>query len=476
MTDLLLSAARVGSRIVDVRITDGIITSIGAPGQAVGSAQRVDLEGRWLGAGLWDEHVHFTQWAMASARLDLSGATSARHAAELAGAAPGFPIVGGGFRDGLWPDLPTREVLDATTGGTPAVLVSADLHSVWMNGAALAMFGFGGHPTGLVREADAFAVLERLGTTPVETVDRWARAAAQQAARRGVVGIVDYEMAWNLLEWERRVAAGADSLRVDVGVYPQHLDRAIAQGVRTGDRHGELISVGRLKVLTDGSLNTRTAATDHPYEDGSHGLLTVPFDELVPLLRRAHAAGLSAAVHAIGDRANSLALDAFEAVGRPPGPADRIEHAQLLSDSDLPRFAALGVTASVQPEHAMDDRDVADRHWRAHTARLYPFRSLLAAGAELRFGSDAPVAPLDPWLAIAAAVSRERDGRESWHPEQRIGIVDALAASTRTTVAVGQPADLIVTDADPLTADSETLRRMPVVATMLGGRFTHRAV
>src|SRR5690606_8588499 len=164
----------------------------------------------------------------------------------------------------------------------------------------------------------------------------------------------------------------------------------------------------------------------------------------------------------------------FEAIGVTPGmPAGRVEHAQLLADRDILRFAELGVEISVQPEHLLDDRDVADRYWPGRTGRAYAFRSLLDSGARLRFGSDAPVAPLDPWVSMAAAVSRTRGGRVPWHPEQRITVGEALAASTRTTVAVGQPADLVVTDADPFAVDPDALRTMPVAATLLGGRFTH---
>ncbi len=230
--------------------------------------------------------------------------------------------------------------------------------------------------------------------------------------------------------------------------------------------------MGRFKVIIDGSLNTRTASTRDTYDDGSHGLLTVPLETLVPLMRTASEAGIEPDVHAIGDHANTIALDAFEAIGC----RGRIEHAQLLTASDYPRFAGLGVEVSVQPEHAMDDRDVADRYWPGATGRAYAFRSLLDAGATLRFGSDAPVSPLDPWLGISAAVSRSRDGRAPWHPEQRVSNAEALAASTRTRVAVGEPADLVVTELDPLTATGEQLRGMPVAATLLAGRVTHAAL
>ena len=460
-----LTDLRLGDRVVDILIEGGVIAEI-TPGSGSGA-------GGWVSPGLWDHHVHFTQWALTSRRIDLSTASSAREAADIiAGvSSPDGIIVGAGFRDGVWPDAPSAELLDAATGGVPAVLVSADLHAVWLNSAALDLYGHAGHPTGLLTEDDAFAIHKRLDTVSDEIVDGWARDAAQVAASRGVVGIVDLEMAWNRGAWERRIAAGHDALRVEFNIYTQDLERAIAEGMRTGDRLGDLLTVGRFKVLTDGSLNTRTAYTWEPYEDGSHGMLTVPTEALLPLMRRAFEAGILPDVHAIGDHANTLALDAFEQLAV----AGRIEHAQLLAESDYPRFAQLGVEVSAQPEHAMDDRDVSERFWAGRTDRLYAFRSLIDAGATLLFGSDAPVAPLDPWIGIAAAITRERDGRAPWHPEQRITHAEALAASTRTRVEVGQPADLVITGIDPLTATNDELRSMPVLATMMGGEFTFKA-
>ena len=463
---MLLTDLRLGDHVVDLRIDNGVITEIGS---ALGSGE--SFAGNWVSPGLWDSHVHFTQWTLTSRRIDLSAAASAAEAAAIVGVASGQLIIGANFRDGLWPDAPSRAVLDAATGDVPAVLVSADLHSVWLNSVALELYGHGDHPTGLLQEDDAFAVHEHLATMPDATVDAWGRAAAAAAAARGVVGIVDLEMAWNLEVWQRRIAAGHDCLRVEFGVYSQDLERAIAENLHTGDVLSPLLTVGHYKVLSDGSLNTRTAYTWEPYEDGTHGMLTVAPEQLVPLMKRASEAGIVPTVHAIGDHANTLALDAFEQLGI----GGRIEHAQLLAESDYARFAELGVEVSVQPEHAMDDRDVSEHFWSGRTARLYPFRSLLDAGATLLFGSDAPVSSLDPWIGIAAAVSRERDGRAPWHPEQRITNAEALAASTRTSVEVGQVADLVITPLDPLTATGDELRRMPVVATLLGGRYTYRA-
>ena len=473
---MILTNARVDGRTTDVRIVDGVIAEVGAD---LGSG--IDLGGRHLVPGLWDHHVHFTQWALTSQRVDLASATSARVAAGLIGDAidrgvgrAGL-VIGSGFRDAAWPDAPNLADLDRVSGGLPVVLVSGDLHCVWLNSAALAMYGHAGHPTGLLTEDDAFEVEVKLGAFPDDTIDAWGREAASAAARRGVVGIQDFEMAWNLESWRRRVAHGHDSLRVDFMIYTQHLDRAIAEGLRTGDRIDDLISVGLFKVLSDGSLNTRTAFMheEYPGEPGNVGQLTVPLDELIALVKKAGEAGIRSTLHAIGDRANSIVLDAFEAAEVSGG---RIEHAQLVAADDFARFGRLGIEASVQPEHSMDDRDVADRLWSGLTDRAYAFRALLDAGATLLFGSDAPVSPLDPWLGIAAAVSRSRGGADAWHPEQRVTVHEALAASTKSRIEVGAPGDLAVIDLDPATASADELREMPVAATVLGGRFTYDAL
>lgn len=477
-----------GHAPIDVTIDGGLITGIHPAGTVPAGEGVVDLEGRYLLPGLWDEHVHLTQWAQHRRRLDLSTATSAREAADrvrdaAAGAAPGDTIVGAGFRDGLWPDAPSAALLDAAAPDRPVVLVSADVHCAWLNSAALARFGvdLSGPEgalvaaSGLVREEAAFAITRQLDAASADELDRWVAEAAHEAAARGVVGVVDFEMRWNLDDWRRRVAAGFDALRVEFSVYPEHLEQAIDAGLRSGAAVGGTVSVGPLKVITDGALNTRTAYCCDPYPDDApnrYGLLTVPPCDLHPILARASEAGFSLAVHAIGDGANKVALDVFQKLGR----GGRIEHAQLLHDSDLVRFAALGVVASVQPEHALDDRDVAERFWPGRTRRAFLLRSLLDAGARIVLGSDAPVAPLDPWVAIAAATTRSRDGREPFHPEQAISAAEALAASTRSLVALGEPADLVAVEIDPLSATGDALRTMPVALTVLGGRVTHSAL
>ncbi|RLQ84650.1 amidohydrolase [Mycetocola zhadangensis] len=485
--DLVLRDARIGERVTDVLITDGRIAKI-ADGIRSG-VEKVSLDGRWLIPGLWDEHVHFTQWALKTRRLDVSTATSARQASTmvrdaLAAAGPlavddtGRPLtfVANGFRDGIWPDAPNLADLDAAGNGVPIVLISFDLHSVWLNTVALELFGHAGHPTGLLRETPAFAIENLVNTVPDSVLDPMVNDAATDAAARGIVGIVDLEMAWNLESWQRRMASGTDTLRVEFGIYTEHIDRAISEGLYTGQRVNELLTVGRHKIITDGSLGTRTAFCFDEYpgmagQPDARGILVVPPEQLAALLTRSTEAGLRAAVHAIGDRANAHVLDAFEALGLRHG---RIEHAQLVTDADVARFAALGVDASVQPEHAMDDRDIADRFWPGRTANAFMLRSFADAGVRLVLGSDAPVAPLDPWVTLAAAVGRTRDGRDPWHVEQALTAQQALAASTRTDVTVGEIADLAIVESDPLASPPEVLRTQTVAGTLLGGRWTHR--
>ncbi|MFE4539959.1 amidohydrolase [Streptomyces scopuliridis] len=519
-----------GGPVCDVRIEGGRVSEIHPGGTA--AAQRgvgvggpdVDLDGRTLLPGLWDAHVHIVQWAVARRRLDLAGTGSARSVARIAreraaSMSPGELLVGYGFRDGLWPDAPHKDLLDAVLPDRPVLLVSADLHSAWLNSAGLALLGRGDHPNGLLREEECLRATAQLSSVTTEMSDAWVREACAAAARRGITGILDFEYADNVTDWTRRMTTGpaatdaaADDMsglpapapipipipalvpvpvappipipvRVAAAVYPEYLDAAIGRGLRTGvaprEVPGGLLETGPLKLFTDGSLNTRTALCHDPYPGmpsggpGEYGLAQVTPEELTAVMRRAAAHGIEPAVHAIGDRANGMALDAFEAV-RCRG---RIEHGQLLRPEDIPRFAPLDITVGVQPTHAVDDRDVADRYWHGRTHRAFPFADLLAAGAALELGSDAPVAPLDPWRSIANAVARTDDARPAWHPEQRLSVAQALASSSRgrRSVRVGDIADLVVVDVDPLTADLAVLRDMPVYGTMLAGAWTHLA-
>lgn len=476
---------------VDLRIIDGGITQI-APSLEPGPAESVvSADGRWAIPGLWDAHVHLTQWALDRLRLDLSGTRSATDAVgriashlatlDTAGRTDDL-VVGAGFRLGGWDRPPTVSELDAVAGDHPVVLVSGDLHNGWLSTPALRLFGLADR-RGVITEHDWFAVLERLSTLPSARTglpQSYARCV-RDAAALGVVGIVDMEFSAGYREWPARVATGIDQLRVRTAVYPDGLDEVISAGLRSGDPldPSGLVTMGPLKIITDGSVNTRTAFCCEPYATSPHpqttetgyGVLNVAPEELTRLLHRAHEHGLRAAVHAIGDAAVSHAIDAFTASGA----RGSIEHAQLIRFADLDRMAALGIGASVQPAHLLDDRPVSQRYWPDRTDRCFAFASMLRAGVRLTFGSDAPVSPLDPWLAMAAAVQRiPTDGGGPWNPAQTLTPAQALAASTdgRTTLAAGHPADLVLLDRDPL-ADPTRLADTPVSATMVAGRLTH---
>lgn len=481
-----------GAGLVDVVIARGRIVAVAPGADAPVGAEETDLDGRWLLPGLVDHHVHFATWARQRARVDVSSARSARQAAGIiadavkAGAAArSGTLVARGFQDALWPATPTADLLDraAADGGQPGLpvaVISHDLHAVWLNAAAAARYG--APHAGLLREADAFAAEQAIDAEAAPRTAGLLADAVAAATARGVTGIVDLQMEDNLAAWRERIAGGVTGLRVRAGLYLSHLESAVERGVRTGDEvpgTGGLLTAGPLKLFSDGSLNTRTALCSHAYGDapalprGGYGHAAHEPEALRAHLARAREAGLEIALHAIGDLAVTWALDAFEATGA----RGSVEHAQLVRPEDVPRFAALGVTASVQPQHAMDDRDVADAVWADRAQDAFPYGALARAGARLAFGSDAPVAPLDPWVAIAAAVARTDDDREPWQSANAVTVEQALAASVAfPKVSTGRPADLVAVERDPFTASGAELRTMPVAFTVCAGQVTHSAL
>ena len=493
LVDLAAARPDLDAATVDLRITDGVITEIGTRLSA-GGAEVVDAGGRWAMPGLWDAHVHMGQWEGVVGRLDVGGTDSpddvlARVRTHLEG--PQAPVVGEvlqgfGFRLGQWSRMPSTAELDAVVGARPTVLISGDCHAGWLSTAAYGLLGVEPRP-GSIDEDEWFEIYFRLGELPTHP-DR-AREAAEtahhNAAAKGVVGIVDMEFHDGFVEWPWRVSEGLDRLRVRPATYPAGLDHVIEAGHRTGDvldAHG-LVTMGPLKVISDGSLNTRTAWCCEPFAGTPdpafpRGKRNVDPAELVDLMTRAHAAGLEAAIHAIGDAAVAEVLDAFEATGA----RGAIEHAQLVRLEDLPRMAVLGVRASVQPAHLLDDRDTSLQLWPDRMDRAFAFGSMRDAGVELRLGSDAPVSPLDPWLAAAAAVHRSADDREPWSPTEALTVAEALAASTDgiAALAIGGPGDLVLLDEHPRaprrsgSAEAAArLRETRPVATLVAGRVTH---
>ncbi len=481
------------SQPVDVLIDAGVIAHIEYSGHIPPSDdhEEIDLDGRVLSPGFWDEHVHLGAWAEYRRSIDLSSAHSPSEAAALmaAGHKDGGEkfLVGVAYRDGLWVEDKTRALLDEHSGDRPWVLWSVDVHSCWVNSAAVKALGLTGvDESGVLREHDAFALAGQLSDIDPTVRDGWVEDAIVEANKRGVVGVVDFDLADNYANWTRRRHGASNwNLRVEAAVYPTDLDAAISRGQKTGDEIAPGVTVGPLKAITDGSLNTRTAFCVEPYsgiDHTEHGAMNYEVDELRALMEKASSNGFTPAFHAIGDEANRIVIDMFAELGIP----GRIEHAQLLRDSDFARMAEARIVASVQPQHAVDDREVADKYWADRTHRVIALRSMRDAGVQLAFGSDAPVSPLHPMQQIAAAVTRTDDERHPWESHQRLSVTDAIEASTRTTIEVGQPADLIAFGADPLwleramahdpSALYNALIAVPIELTIVDGRAQHNLI
>jgi len=498
VTDLLIREVRLVPILdgdsapndpVDVLVHDGRVVAVG-PAVAGDGSDEVAAEGRWLVPGLWDQHTHLGQWTLASQRIDASGVHSPEEAvalvAERVTAEPGRPVIAWGHRPGGWTRECSVTELDDVSGVTPVVLIAGDGHHGWLNSAALAALGLGPRDD-VIRENEWFAAYELLthlvgdgGSSPAAY-----RGTLDTAAARGVVGVVDFEFTGGVHDWVERWGAGCDVLRIRATTYADRLEEVIEARLRTGDPlpgADERLTMGPLKIISDGSLNTRTAWCCEPYADGAllqqpAGSANLSETELTALLSRAHMSGLEVATHAIGDAAVAAALDAYAATGA----RGSIEHAQLVDRADVRRIAELDLRASVQPGHLLDDRDLTELIWPGRSERSFAFRWMLDDGVRLSFGSDAPVSPLDPWLAMAAAVHRSADERAAWHPEQALTAREALAASVDGLgmVRVGSPADLVLLDSDPLAAHADPaavaqgLREMSVALTVVDGRVVH---
>jgi predicted amidohydrolase YtcJ len=482
---------------------DEVAGGVGTHERALASPERVDLGGRCVVPGFSDAHVHFPTWSVAQHEVRLEGTRSldealARVGDAVASLAPGRWLRGRGWREGDWSPAmePSREALDAVSGQVPVALLARDSHSLWLNSAALARANgelethggvverdAAGEPTGILREEAAW----RFRDLHVEVADdeyvEAMRAALRLAASRGVTAVHDKD-GWLGAQrfFQRLHAERALTLRVWQSLPADSLAELEALGLRSriGD---DWFRIGYLKLFMDGTLGSRTARL----LDGS-GVEITSREELAETVLRAARAGWPVAVHAIGDRANRDALDAFEETRdewAARGLRQRIEHAQLLDSADLGRFAEVGVAASVQFSHAPSDRDLAERYWADRLDGAYAFRSLVESGAVVANGSDAPIEDLDPLAGLRAGVLRTLDERPAWRAEQALTVEQALTATClapawlagderrRGKLLPGYLADLVVLDRDPVAVTPDELAELRVVATMAGGRWVH---
>lgn len=477
---------------------DRIAGGVGTHETALPTPDVVDLRGRCVVPGFSDAHVHFPTWSLAQRDVRLEDASSLAESLARVRDHPrrGGWIRGTGWRAAEWDERPTAAALDEVTGETPAMLWSRDYHALWLNTAALARAGgdleveggvverdASGEPTGILLEEAAWQFRARFAVPDEDELVDATRAGLRLAASRGVTAIHDKD-GWLGAAgiFQRILERDGLPLRVWQSLPFERLAELESLGLRSPIGDG-FLRIGYLKGFMDGTLGSQTAWM----LDGS-GVRITSGEELTEVVWRAARAGWPVAVHAIGDRANREALDAFEATRdewASRGLRQRVEHAQCLDPEDLPRFAALGVACSVQFSHAPSDRELAERFWGDRLEGAYAFRSLVDSGAVVANGSDAPVEELDPLAGIRAGVLRTLDDRPPWRPEQAITVEQALQASTvapawltgderrRGKLLPGYLADLVVLSRDPLACPPEELETVEVVATMVGGRWTH---
>jgi predicted amidohydrolase YtcJ len=476
----------------------------------------IDLKGAAAYPGFIDSHVHLTGVGLREMTLNLDqvGSVEALKAAVAAWAAahPGAgPLTGRGGIETHWPEgrFPTRQDLDAVVVDRPVVLERADGHAMVLNSAALRLAGIdgstadpaggridrdeSGDPTGMLVD-NAMGLIEAK-LPPLSMADR--REALIKAvnlyAARGWTSAVNMSTTADDLRALMALAAeGLLPIRVDVFMTPEDSAEVLERGPYE-DATG-MVRVRGVKLYMDGALGSRGAALLRPYTDrpDSTGLLIADHDATIAILRQAQAVKAQIAFHAIGDRANRLVLDWFEEVlGSDPDAARalhwRIEHAQIINPRDIPRFARLGVVASMQPSHAIGDLYFApSRLGPDRLAGAYAWRSLLDQITTVVFGTDAPVEVGDPRIEYYAAVARkdlQGNSGPDWHPEQAVERGEAMSAFTIVPVEVGGgdcgvlvqgcPADITVFSRDIMTIPEADILKVDPVITVVAGKVVH---
>jgi hypothetical protein len=351
-------------------------------------------------------------------------------------------------------------------------------------------------PSGIVLENAMRLVQAAIPKPTAVELAQMMRDAQSAAHRLGLTGIQDFDNSLALQAFQELEARGELALRVVKGIPHENLSEAISLGLRSGFG-GERLTLGPLKMFADGALGPQTAAMLAPYEGTwATGIPTLTEDELYEDIAKANAAGISCAVHAIGDAACHVVLNAFQRVREEQVGAarlrNRIEHVQLLHPDDVGRLARWGIIASMQPLHATSDMLIAERYWGARCTGAYAWKSLLLAGTALAFGSDCPVEVADPLAGIHAAVTRRRadgsPGQDGWRPEQRLTVEQAVHCYTRGaafaagreadlgSIAPGKLADFTVLDRDIFAIPPHEIHGAAACATVVGGRLVFSAL
>jgi hypothetical protein len=508
-----------GERIIAVGKTSEISALI-----EKGSTKVIDAAGRLVIPGFNDAHVHFgpldPDYIELRYTTDPSFITQ-KVKAQVARLQPGELIRGGHWEHEMFIDKkwPTKELIDKVSPDNPVMLSRADGHSVLVNSYVLKASGitkntpdpFGGviqkdpmtgEPTGIIKE-NAGEMIKTGEIKPISTAEEekarlWQGylLALKEARELGVTSIqvpgsADFEA------YEKLQKNGELTCRIDIGK-SLTADTILLKNYLELKKHypkdGNWIRFGYLKAFMDGTLGSGTALMFEPFTDNpsSSGLALMPYEEMEKMIITADKLGFQIGVHAIGDKGNNWVLNAYEKAENVNGKHDsrhRVEHAQTLQPSDIPRFARLGVIASMQPTHCISDKKFCEKRIGPERAKgAYAWKSLTDAGAILAFGTDYQVEPLNPMEGLYAAVTRkDRLGEEGegWHPEQKIKMEEAIKYYTlgsaysqfmedrKGMIKTGFLADIVIVDRDLLTISENEIMKTRVDYTITGGKVVY---
>jgi predicted amidohydrolase YtcJ len=507
-------------------VLNGRIVAVGADAEVLrwrgAATHTLDAHGQRILPGFNDSHVHLMEGGVELASVHLNDATSVEEFARRIGVYAATRPMGEWLLQGKWDEtkwspvaLPTRQIIDAVSGDHPVALWRYDLHVVIGNSRALALAGItaatpdpaggvivrdaAGEPTGVLKDA-ATALLERAIPVPNLAQRRTIlERVMREAAAHGVTSVQAMSIDYATIA---ALAGLLDDGKLTLRVYAAPAISTVEDQAQLGIGRafgGPFLRIGALKAFADGSLGARTAYFFEPFDDqtDNRGLLSAdmqPLSKMRNWMLRADATNLQLCGHAIGDAGISAILDMYQDIEAAHGQRDRrwrIEHAQHMAARDFDRFAKLGVIASVQPYHAIDDGRWAEaRIGHDRSSRTYAFKSFLEHGVHLALGTDWPVAPLDPMLTLYAATTRATlDGKHpgGWFPEQKLSIAEAITAHTmgsayaefqeheKGSIEPGKLADFVLLGADVLKIPAATIRNVRVLKTWVGGELVYDA-
>ncbi len=527
MSELVLKDGQIYTLDPDLPVADAIFVRDGKivwlgdrsdADQYIGeNTEVVSLEGKIIIPGLIDAHIHLQKYAESLSYVDCETTNLTdclRRLEEKAKMTPsGRWILGHGWDQNTWGSYGTATQLDSVTSDHPVYLTAKSLHVSWANTLALKLAGISdatkdpdggtiqkqgnGEPTGILFEEAMMLVSSKIPSLEPAQISSLIEIAQSKLHAFGITGVHDFDGAGCFRSIQELYMNDRLKLRVLKNIPVAHMDSALDLGLMTGFGN-DFIRMGNIKLFSDGALGPRTAAMLAPYDHDKDntGILLLDSEAIVEIGIRAAQGGLGLTVHAIGDRANHVTLDAYEEIRRFEASTPyallphRIEHLQVLHPEDLHRAASLGVIASMQPIHATSDREIANMYWGKRTNFAYAWNSQLKHGARVYFGSDAPVESPNPFWGLHAATTRQQRGstalKSRWNPDEIVIFKDAIIAYTSapgsafspTRIGIlraGYAADMVLLEVDPFKIPPDELADVRPVGTIHSGQWVHRA-